>query len=68
MSIGNLSEQLSGTAKVLEEAANEIVALKRRIAACEEQNHELRAALSKIRLEVNTTIDKTVGTNIRTHP
>ena len=61
MSISNLSEQLSGTAKVMEEAANEITNLKRRLAACENQNHELRAALVKVRADVNSTIDKTVG-------
>ena len=61
MSISNLSEQLSGTAKVMEEAANEITNLKRRLAACENQNHELRAALTKLRTYVNKTVGETVG-------
>ena len=60
MSISNLSEQLSGTAKVMEEAANEITNLKRRLAACENQNHELRAALSKLRDAVNKTVGEAV--------
>ena len=60
MSISNLSEQLSGTAKVMEEAANEITNLKRRLAACENQNHELRAALSKLRDAVNKTVGEVI--------
>ena len=60
MSISNLSEQLSGTAKVMEEAANEITNLKRRLAACENQNHELRAALSKLRDHVNKTVGEVI--------
>ena len=60
MSISNLSEQLSGTAKVMEEAANEITNLKRRLAACENQNHELRAALVKMRSYVNKTVGEAV--------
>ena len=60
MSISNLSEQLSGTAKVMEEAANEITNLKRRLAACENQNHELRAALVKLRDAVNKTVGEVI--------
>ena len=60
MSISNLSEQLSGTAKVMEEAANEITNLKRRLAACENQNHELRAALVKMRDAVNKTVGEVI--------
>ena len=60
MSISNLSEQLSGTAKVMEEAANEITNLKRRLAACENHNHELRAALSKLRDNVNKTVGEVI--------
>ena len=60
MSISNLSEQLSGTAKVMEEAANEITNLKRRLAACENQNHELRAALVKTRDNVNKTVGEVI--------
>ena len=58
----NAGEQVEGTGNLLLQAADEINNLKRQLASVRAQVDVLQTALVKVRADVNTTIDKTLGT------
>ena len=57
----NAGQATEGTGTLLLQAADELARLKGQVAKLEAINTALEAALVKVRVDVNTIIDKTVG-------